>query len=654
MLIASLLIVLSTALFINATINFRSIIAQLLTIYLTTFADIALILHIANLFHMMNQEWIILLIAIIILSIILLLWKKIGHKNPLSIFIEIYQTLCKINIKKTFQSHPYLLLFSLSAVICYTLIAILIYLVPPNNVDSISTHMSRVAFWLQHGDYFPWDTPRKWQIIYPVNAQLQTFWSVLFTKSDKFVGFVQYFSAIFSALAIFGIARILHLSKKQALFSSIIFLSLPAVFLQASTTQNDLTITVLFIISIYFFFYGINFKKKNAYMLSGIAIGLAVGTKQTFVFLLPAFLVLFVITWLIFKKIKFSSLVYLGAVSILTFLFIGSQMNFINLSRYGNPLGPEETVKQQSGNILISSKAAELTVLNSSRFLYQMADVSGLPDPLWGYGIKLKALIAKPLFKSLNIQVESEAGTYPGHVFSLLRRDPLQEDIAWYGPLGFVILIPFFIYSVFRAIKKKEIYSISAVIFFISYMILIVIFRPGWDPYQGRYFMPIVALLSPFCGFLLGNKKFHNIFGWLFTLIAISTMLSCLLQNPSKPITGDKAVWNKDRIHLLSIQNTYLIDNLKTVNEQLPDDAIVGIGSSGSYYPDYAFFGSHFERTIIPVYPAENLYDSRWIKDNDLEYVVYFKNDDANQIDMPYLKLIIDSDRIQLYKVLSN
>ena len=653
MFIIATLIILATAILLNAIIHFRSLIAQYLAIYIFTFADIAFVLHIANLFHRMNQEWAVLLIAIVLFAVVFILWKNHGSDDPFTVFRNTISAFQSFNLPDLFRKYPYIPLLTIVVLLGYLFIAILIYVVPPNNVDSVSTHMSRIIYWLHHGDYFPWDTIKNWQIIYPVNAQLQSYWSVLFTRSDHFVGFGQYFAALFSALAITGICRINGLSKKQSSIAGFIFLTLPAIVLQSSTTQNDLIITALFIISIYYFFYGMQEKKLSSFTLSGICIGLAVGTKQTMLFLLIPYVLLYFLAWLVFKKVTFKQLFHLGWVSILTFLLIGSQIFISNFINFGHPLGSPETVQSQSLNILRSGDAASITITNTSRFLYQMADLSGLPDPLWGYGIKFKALISKPVFNALHLEVESDKGVYPGYEFAFDQREDLQEDFAWYGPLGFIILLPFFLYALINGIRRKNLYHLTGALFFIIFLFLIVFFRSGWDPYQGRYFMPVVALLTPIMGTLLNDKLFSKITMWLFTAIAISTLISSIFLNPAKPITGGRAVWHLDRIELLNYQNTYLIESMEAIEPRIPLNTNVGLASTHYYFIDYPFFGKDFSRNLIPLYPDEKLYNEDFFKENNIEYVVFYSMDKTLD-DIPYLNRIATSDRIQLYQFIAN
>jgi 4-amino-4-deoxy-L-arabinose transferase-like glycosyltransferase len=648
-LIIALFLVLGSSLFLISLIKLRGFIAQILALYLIVFCLIAVPLHLTNFFSMMNQPWIILSMHLFTFLALGFFWLKRGKPAIISTWKLMWLAIKKEIRYQNKLSSLYLPILLAAVALIYLYHAFLILYVPPNNVDSVSTHMSRVGFWLQFGSYFPWETPKTMQIIYPVNAQLQMFWSVLFTQSDRFVGFVQWLAAVFSAIAVVGLARLYGANRKQALFSGLVFLSLPAIVLQSTTTQNDLAICVLFILLVYFFFNFIKTRQYTSLIFSGMALGLAVGTKQTMLFLLLPLIILVLYTWLIQKMISLRQILIWGSSSLIVFLLIGSQIFFSNLLKFQHPLGPKENVAYSS-NLLSASNMPQLILLNSTRLLYQMADTAGLPQPLWGYGIKAKAEISRGLFNLLNIPIESDLGVTQGHHFNLRTPYPLQEDAAWYGPLGFWLLIPGLLFSVFLAIKKKQEFPLIVFLFSIFFLLFDTLFRPGWDPFQGRYFMPIVALASPLAAFWIRDNSHHWI-GWLSSAIAVSVMVSVVIINPAKPASGDQAIWQLSRNHLIGLQNRYMIESIDLFEENVPLDATVGIVSKYGIYAEYYFFGPSFTRKLIPLYPADTITNKKNLIDQQIDYVLLFTRKDFSIPDLSYLEQIAETDRIQIYRV---
>jgi len=269
MIFLAIILVLSSSLLLISIMSMRRLVAQFLSIYLLCFTNIALTLQIANLFRVMNQPAVILGFHTVILLILIAIWNYRNKPDPLLPFKHLISCITEIKTQKPTIKEIYLPILAFVSGLVYLFNAFLVVYVPPNNVDSLSTHMSRVGFWLQRGSYFPWSTPRIWQITYPVNAQLQMFWSVLFTRGDRLAGFTQWAAALASALAVIGLARLLKATRFQALFAGLVFLSLPAIVLQSTTTQNDLVICALFVIAVYFFFLSFQDSDRYSLVLSG-------------------------------------------------------------------------------------------------------------------------------------------------------------------------------------------------------------------------------------------------------------------------------------------------------------------------------------------------------------------------------------------------
>ena len=151
----------------------------------------------------------------------------------------------------------------------------------------MTTHMVRVGYWLQFGSFLHWASQNILQIIYPINAQSQILWTVLMTGSDHLAGFVQFMGIPIGGISIIGICRLLNYSRPQSVFAGLLWMTLPEIILQSTTTQNDLVVSGLIIACVYFLYDGLISGNSEAFVLSSLALGLALGTKQTTFFILP-------------------------------------------------------------------------------------------------------------------------------------------------------------------------------------------------------------------------------------------------------------------------------------------------------------------------------------------------------------------------------
>ena len=197
--ILSLILIVICSAAIVAIFSIRQKPAFLLAVFLASFAQIILITEIASLLNLLTLSF-FLVLQIIIAAIAGFLWKRQGTPylfGPWSGF-----SLKRTNFRNLFLSHPVLGIWSLITSIIYAVQAVLIVHVPQNNFDSMTYHLSRVAYWLQHQTLAPWATPNPRQTTFPMNAELGVLWTVMFSGSDRWSGFIQWVSVLIIALLI--------------------------------------------------------------------------------------------------------------------------------------------------------------------------------------------------------------------------------------------------------------------------------------------------------------------------------------------------------------------------------------------------------------------------------------------------------------------
>lgn len=201
-----------------------------------------------SLFHGINM----VSLAVIHFSIIAgwLCWVYLSDKSrPLQHGLRFYYGIKSIFFKNGFQ-----LLFPL-----LVLVGLTAWLYPPNNYDSLTYHMGRVAHWIQNGsiDYYPTIIDRQNQMG-PGAEYLILFLQVL-SGTDYYASFVQFFSYICLILSCFYIVRVLKAPRKLSLYIVLLSTTSPIAILQASNTKNDLVaalMTIAFLVSSNRFIFG--------------------------------------------------------------------------------------------------------------------------------------------------------------------------------------------------------------------------------------------------------------------------------------------------------------------------------------------------------------------------------------------------------------
>jgi len=633
--------------------------AWLMAFYLIGSANVTLTLYITNSFYVLNLQWVVLVIHMCFGGLGWYIWKRF-EKPPL------WQPFEGLNKKIDIQwlrREPVLAFLTLGIVLCYIFALVQIILVPQNNMDSLSTHLSRIIFWRQHGSFFPWPTFASNQVSYPVNAQLQTYWTLLFLNNDLLVGSVQWLAVLISGVGVFAVAREFNFNRRQSAFAALIFLSFPLVALQSTTTQTDLITVAFFIPAVYFLILGLKKGNHPSLLLSAISVGLGMGVKKSYFILLPVLAIVAVLALLQFGRRDWKQVAIWSLDLAIAVALLGSYSYIVNWMYFGSLFGAPSYV-----NNLITTPASQTTapkvevtpspdvteqesslavpeddnpapggdilmqlVYNVPRLFYQALDTSGLPGPLDGYVHKAKMRVVSAFFQRIGFsEIEGTTFTASGHSFSFAQKNINEESYAWYGPLSVLLILPALLYGVWWGLRKHfYLLTIPAIGLFI-FLPLEIFFRPGWDPFQGRYFAPVIALCAPLMSMWFKKEKGNPGYEGLIASLAIMIVAVTFLYNPSKPTLGkyvdDRRAWGTDRIFIQTIQRKNDRSMYYMVEEFVPADATLGY-----YIPffimDYPLFGEQLNRQLVPIHSTGMISNTKKLRALGIDYLLMPKGD---------------------------
>ncbi len=172
------------------------------------------------------------------------------------------------------------LIVGLIGVICATTLLIAL-LSPPNNFDSMTYHMARVAEWIQHQNvnFYPTAIPRQ-NYSMPFAEYVVLQFQIL-SRSDLYANLVQWLSFIFSIVTISLITKELKFSKFTQILAGFVASTTPMAILQSSSTQNDLVLGVLCLSFAYFLLRFVKSFSIEDGIFTAISFGLALLTKGT-------------------------------------------------------------------------------------------------------------------------------------------------------------------------------------------------------------------------------------------------------------------------------------------------------------------------------------------------------------------------------------
>ncbi len=547
MIILSILIYLFFSLYICLSLFGRFDLARYLQIFsLITFSFNILVCLILNLFKNIDAPGLFLLVQILLcLLVYLWIWKKravslkmlADHMKP---------------IPSGFKWFDGVLLA------CITLILAAFFVVgittPPNNLDSLDpTHLTKVFFWLQDDWINLLGNGLTTLIFDPLGVHFQGVWLYSLGRSENLFFLVQWLSLVVTAATIYRISRLLKFSITNALISSLVGLALPVGILQTYSFQGDLTVASFILMSISF---GISYlvgKDKLNIAAAIVAFMLALATKRAGFLAIPVF-GLFFVFWLISRIRNKKIVAWLTGLFILV-LLAGGLVVGNALFRHGGELGGFDLMADQTTTL---DTLGEKVKYNAPRYLFQFFGLDGLPRVTMNSLTQMKADLFKGIFDPINIDLEKEVYLQPGYdepeKFNYSATILVSEESSWFGPFGFTLIPLALILNFFSKEKARRWYAFFTLVLFLSFFALVIIQRPGWDPYQGRYFLVAVLPLVPMISMLFPTQRTFRLI-LMILIIPISLFLSfnTFAANNSKPVVTAGTLWSYQYQHILTL-----------------------------------------------------------------------------------------------------
>lgn len=295
---------------------------------------------------------------------------------------------------------------------------------PPNNYDSMSYHMARVAHWAQNGnvEFYPTGIAR--QLFSSPFAEYLILHTYVLQGSDLWANSIQWAALVGNLVLIVRIIGHMGGHRLQQAMGVLVYLLNPMVIFQSTTTQNDLLAGFFVLASFYF---GLEHKTKNNTFWLVLTISLGALVKFTsLLFVLP--LLLFHISYLrknILNKI---------AISLPIALLILGPFLYRNQVTFGHVLGP----KPDSPMHIAVTNGQLSPVITYSNTIRTFSTDWGLPLGTWNRFINS---LVHQSHAIMGLADNPIAGTYDAYVFN--STFGYTEDTAGniVGSLLFVIAI---------------------------------------------------------------------------------------------------------------------------------------------------------------------------------------------------------------------
>ena len=589
----------------------RGRIADLLGGFTIAYALVVLVLELAGLLRALAAGP-VLLLQLAITSGVLLVWIRRHQPTLLApLTASGAERLSLRRVSSAGRRYPLVFVLGLAVLLVHLRNAQLILTVPEYEVDSLSYHLARAAFWKQYQSLQPWPTPYPPQVAYPMNAELGLLWTFLWWGSDELAGFVQWFSGFAAALGICGLVRLLGHSRAIGLLTGLLWLTLTQVLYQSTSAQNDLLTAAFCITTVYFLFAWFHRPSRSLLVLACTSFGLAIGTKGIILLLLPGMaLMLTLLLWRPRKQARQWTEVrawLLG--SLLGLLLFGAYAYVQNIVFFGDPLGPSSYTERMiaRGRSGEASGRWELLRENLGRYAYQLVDLSPLPFRIGRHLNPAKAWVFDKIFSGLDIDVENRATIEFGS-FDLARLNVRSKSQAWFGPLG-VLAVAAAVSNGLLGRRRADVLRLTLAVLPASFLVLHSAAQ-AWDPAAGRYYLTPMALSFPL---LAPWLSLPGIEGRVWRAITIGLGLTVLLTMYVHIMDENHLRWNA--LSLGARQEGSWMNRVtyKMVAENVPLDASLGVVISPHHgFRLFPLFGARLQRRLTLAPPDnENLLPSR-------------------------------------------
>jgi hypothetical protein len=465
--------------------------------------------------------------------------------------------------------------------------------VPPNNWDSLTYHLARVAAWHQaHGVHWIANAPTgRMNEFQPLAEQLVLF---LVTAGSTSLYALPQLAAELAILAtVYGAARRLGYDARAAARGTALVAMLSLVALEATTAQNDL-VAASFTVAAAFMLLG---GGRLEPFLAGVAVALGLGAKLTTALALPALALL---------ALRSRGRVVPAATGIVAGLVAAGGWGYVlNLVHTSHLLG--------HGQGRVENSAATTASGTGGRFLhlvYRLFDLSVMPN--W-----LVALLATAgLLAALQLYTRARGTASLGPLLLLapllalgvvaaFALDPsyvprtASEDVSGFGPVGTALLLGAPIVALWPRDRPRDPRLLALTLALPSYMLLLAAFAK-YNIWICRFLVVPVVLVAPLFAALCRERTAAAallVLGGLTLVFALTDDASKKLRGPAgRPWTLSQA----GALEAFAAQptGTIVAEALGAYDRAVPHDACVGAVLDPDE-PSYLLWGPRLRRRVV-------------------------------------------------------
>jgi len=506
---------------------------------------VALSTEILSLFELLTFEWVLglWLVADILWLIIYL---KLNSVKP------------DIRSNDDSQLSSFLLWLLAGISLIFAAVGLIAVVSPPNNWDSMTYHMSRVAHWMQNRSVEHYPTSYVPQLYHPPGAEFAIMHFQIISGGDRFANLIQWLSMVGSAIAVSLIAKQLGANLRGQVFAAVFAATLPMGILQGSSTQNDYAVCfwVVCFVSCGLAGMSAGITLSNTLKI-GASLGLALLTKTTaYIFSIPFILWFIIVGIKRFHQKMLPPILMIAAVTLI--LNIGHFWR--NYDLFGYLIGaPQDFTKEYK--IEIFTLPTFLSNIIRNLAMHTGTSISKING--------LIVAVVKLLHKILGILPNDPRITWPpGQVYAL--STPSFNENNATNPIHFGLIFA----TIMLISNNPKLRQIKIVIVYLTATIttfLLLCLLLKFQPWQSRHHLTIFVLFAPLFGLTISQLSNYKIANYI-VLIMIFMSLPWIFNNKFRPLLGESNIFNsRNELYFTSRPNIELayyqaVDFVKSQN----------------------------------------------------------------------------------------
>lgn len=481
----------------------------------------------------------------------------------------------------------------------------------PHNSDSMTYHMPRVGYYLQHGNIATFDANFWAQLMHPKNSAIAMSFLVLlargWTNAAQLLQLIAW--PVFIA-ANFGTCIRLSLDRRAALIASLCSGLLVEVLMQATTTQDDLYIAALGACFVYFSIGILGGAPRREIALLAAAAGIAFGTKSSAIVLLVSAGTLVIGLAFIMRGSpstpeRWRRLLLISLSGAAGCVIFGLPAGYWeNIRVYGSPFGDDSVMRIRSISANGIAERLRLGAVNVERFILDFADPTGLPDTRANRRhAKAAKLAIADAMELVGPDIDAAPTLAPPYSVAEPTVLNAHEDLSYWGLWAPCFFLPVVLVAVSARKWRKLVFVFlgAACTFW-----MLQAFLGVYDPWRGRYFIQVAIFVVPVAAIgivCISKSRLASAVLLISLLVCCAVSFNAIWYRKSSPWL---AAIQMDWVQQVTRNTPELEPTVRAVERLIPSNANLII-SVNMAYSEFPLFGERMMRHLYPA-PSEKRY----------------------------------------------